>query len=166
MDSDIPKKMSGFLKEFKAYRAKTKQIVNQSKSSENAEEFLTESIQVITRTGDVVAFDAEKISVAIGKAFLEVEGNLNSISIHDRLTQLTEMVLNTFNRTPNYSFYSYAFYEIQKLETISYQSIDLLEDNIESSISSIFKKLKNITSTIVFITTRSFSIQKNLSISA
>lgn len=27
-------------------------------------------IQVIKRTGDVAAFDAEKISVAIGKAFL------------------------------------------------------------------------------------------------
>ena len=31
-------------------------------------------IQVIKRTGDVAAFDAEKISVAIGKAFLAVEG--------------------------------------------------------------------------------------------
>ncbi|EXR26995.1 ribonucleoside-diphosphate reductase, alpha subunit [Acinetobacter sp. 1281984] len=57
-------------------------------------------IQVIKRTGDVAAFDAEKISVAIGKAFLAVEGQQSSDSsrIHDRITQLTEMGLNTFKR--------------------------------------------------------------------
>ena len=57
-------------------------------------------IQVIKRTGDVAAFDADKISVAIGKAFLAVEGQQSSDSsrIHDRITQLTEMVLNTFKR--------------------------------------------------------------------
>src|SRR5574343_1430230 len=57
-------------------------------------------LQVIKRTGDVVHFDAEKISVAIGKAFLAVEGQqgADSSRIHDRITQLTEMVLNTFNR--------------------------------------------------------------------
>ncbi|MQQ71457.1 ribonucleoside-diphosphate reductase subunit alpha [Acinetobacter baumannii] len=57
-------------------------------------------IQVIKRTGDVAAFDAEKISVAIGKAFLAVESqqSADSSRIHDRITQLTEMVLNTFTR--------------------------------------------------------------------
>ncbi|EXG71177.1 ribonucleoside-diphosphate reductase subunit alpha [Acinetobacter baumannii] len=57
-------------------------------------------IQVIKRTGDVAAFDAEKISVAIGKAFLAVEGQQSGdwSRIHDRITQLTEMVLNTFTR--------------------------------------------------------------------
>ncbi|EXU08623.1 ribonucleoside-diphosphate reductase, alpha subunit [Acinetobacter baumannii 25253_4] len=57
-------------------------------------------IQVIKRTGDVAAFDAEKISVAIGKAFLAVEGKKGAdwSRIHDRITQLTEMVLNTFTR--------------------------------------------------------------------
>ncbi|EXW78840.1 ribonucleoside-diphosphate reductase, alpha subunit [Acinetobacter baumannii 44467_3] len=57
-------------------------------------------IQVIKRTGDVAAFDAEKISVAIGKAFLAVEGQQGAdwSRIHDRITQLTEMVLNTFTR--------------------------------------------------------------------
>lgn len=57
-------------------------------------------IQVIKRTGDVAAFNAEKISVAIGKAFLAVEGqqSADSSRIHDRITQLTEMVLNTFTR--------------------------------------------------------------------
>ena len=57
-------------------------------------------LQVIKRTGDVAAFDADKISVAIGKAFLAVEGQLSADSsrIHDRISQLTEMVMNTFNR--------------------------------------------------------------------
>lgn len=57
-------------------------------------------LQVIKRTGEVAVFDAEKISVAIGKAFLAVEGQqgADSSRIHDRITQLTEMVMNTFNR--------------------------------------------------------------------
>ena len=57
-------------------------------------------LQVIKRTGDVAGFDADKISVAIGKAFLAVEGqqSADSSRIHDRITQLTEMVMNTFNR--------------------------------------------------------------------
>ena len=57
-------------------------------------------LQVIKRTGDVVHFDAEKISVAIGKAFLAVEGQQSAASsrIHDRIEQLTEMVMNTFQR--------------------------------------------------------------------
>ena len=57
-------------------------------------------LQVIKRTGDVATFDAEKISVAIGKAFLAVEGqqSADSSRIHDRIEQLTEMVMNTFKR--------------------------------------------------------------------
>ncbi|MDR6107896.1 ribonucleotide reductase alpha subunit [Acinetobacter baylyi] len=57
-------------------------------------------LQVIKRNGEVATFDAEKISVAIGKAFLAVEGqqSADSSRIHDRISQLTEMVLNTFNR--------------------------------------------------------------------
>jgi len=57
-------------------------------------------LQVIKRTGEVAAFDAEKISVAIGKAFLAVEGqqSADSSRVHDRITQLTEMVMNTFKR--------------------------------------------------------------------
>ena len=57
-------------------------------------------LQVIKRTGEVAAFDAEKISVAIGKAFLAVEGqpSAESSRIHDRIAQLTDMVLNTFKR--------------------------------------------------------------------
>ena len=58
------------------------------------------SIRVIKRNGSVMSFDAEKISVAISKAFLAVEGTAASGSsrIHERVQQLTEMVLGTFKR--------------------------------------------------------------------
>ncbi|MFC3903800.1 ribonucleoside-diphosphate reductase class II [Acinetobacter marinus] len=57
-------------------------------------------LRVIKRTGDVADFNAEKISVAIGKAFLAVEGEQShdSSRIHDRISELTEMVWNTFKR--------------------------------------------------------------------
>lgn len=57
-------------------------------------------IQVIKRNGDVVAFNAEKIAVAIGKAFLEVEGSqvVDSSRVHDLTADLTEKVLTTFKR--------------------------------------------------------------------
>lgn len=57
-------------------------------------------LQVIKRTGEIATFNAEKISVAIGKAFLAVEGQQGADSnrIHDRISQLTEMVMNTFKR--------------------------------------------------------------------
>lgn len=57
-------------------------------------------LQVIKRTGEIASFNAEKISVAIGKAFLAVEGQqgADSSRIHDRISQLTEMVMNTFKR--------------------------------------------------------------------
>src|SRR5690606_28520027 len=46
-------------------------------------------LQVITRICDVAAFGAEKISVAIGNAFLAVEGQQSADSrrIHDRIEQ-------------------------------------------------------------------------------
>lgn len=57
-------------------------------------------LRVIKRTGDVADFNAEKISVAIGKAFLAVEGehSHDSSRIHDRISELTQMVMNTFKR--------------------------------------------------------------------
>ncbi len=57
-------------------------------------------LRVIKRNGSVVSFDAEKISIAITKAFLAVEGQQASGSsrVRDRVSQLTEMVMNTFQR--------------------------------------------------------------------
>ena len=57
-------------------------------------------LRVIKRNGSVVGFDAEKISIAITKAFLAVEGQQASGSsrVRDRVAQLTEMVMGTFQR--------------------------------------------------------------------
>ena len=57
-------------------------------------------LRVIKRNGSVVSFDAEKISIAITKAFLAVEGQQASASsrVRDRIQELTERVVSTFKR--------------------------------------------------------------------
>lgn len=57
-------------------------------------------ITVIKRTGTVVPYTDDKIAVAIGKAFLAVEGDNAAASsrIHDTVKKLTEIVTATFKR--------------------------------------------------------------------
>ena len=57
-------------------------------------------IRVIKRNGTVVPFEASKISVAITKAFLAVEGGTAAASsrIHETVAKLTELVGTTFSR--------------------------------------------------------------------
>jgi len=57
-------------------------------------------LRVIKRNGTVVPFEASKISVAITKAFLAVEGGTAAASsrIHETVAQLTEVVRSTFHR--------------------------------------------------------------------
>jgi ribonucleoside-diphosphate reductase alpha chain len=57
-------------------------------------------IRVIKRNGTVVPFEASKISVAITKAFLAVEGGTAAASsrIHETVANLTELVGATFLR--------------------------------------------------------------------
>ncbi|AXI03996.1 ribonucleoside-diphosphate reductase subunit alpha [Aquirhabdus parva] len=57
-------------------------------------------LRVIKRGGTVAPFDAEKISVAITKAFLAVEGKEASGSsrVFERVQHLTDMVMGTFKR--------------------------------------------------------------------
>jgi len=57
-------------------------------------------IKVIKRTGAIVQFDASKISVAIAKAFLEVEGGQaqDSSRVHDIVATLTAQIVATFER--------------------------------------------------------------------
>ena len=56
--------------------------------------------RVIRRNGKVTAFSAEKISVAMTKAFLAVEGGNAAASnrIHEIVKNLTEMVVNALTR--------------------------------------------------------------------
>jgi ribonucleoside-diphosphate reductase alpha chain len=57
-------------------------------------------LRVIKRNGTVVPYTDDKITVAITKAFLAVEGNNASASsrIHDTVARLTEQVTATFKR--------------------------------------------------------------------
>ncbi|HAB63973.1 MAG TPA: ribonucleoside-diphosphate reductase subunit alpha, partial [Pseudomonas sp.] len=57
-------------------------------------------LRVIKRNGTVVPYTDDKITVAITKAFLAVEGNSASASsrIHDTVARLTEQVTATFKR--------------------------------------------------------------------
>jgi ribonucleoside-diphosphate reductase alpha chain len=57
-------------------------------------------IRVIKRNGTVVPYDDSKISVAITKAFLAVEGGTAAASsrIHETVAKLTDMVSATFKR--------------------------------------------------------------------
>jgi ribonucleoside-diphosphate reductase alpha chain len=57
-------------------------------------------LRVIKRNGTVVPFEASKISVAITKAFLAVEGGTAAASsrIHETVAKLTDAVMATFQR--------------------------------------------------------------------
>lgn len=57
-------------------------------------------IKVIRRNGTVTPFDANKIAVAMTKAFLAVEGGTakESSRIHEKVAKLTQKIADTFNR--------------------------------------------------------------------
>lgn len=58
------------------------------------------NIKVIRRNGTVTPFDGHKITVAVTKAFLAVEGNTASTSsrIHEKVSWLTKKIIDTFHR--------------------------------------------------------------------
>jgi ribonucleoside-diphosphate reductase alpha chain len=62
----------------------------------------THDLKVIRRNGMVTEFTPSKISVAITKAFLEVEGSNATASqrIHERVENLTDQVIHALTRTP------------------------------------------------------------------
>lgn len=57
-------------------------------------------LRVIKRNGTVVPFDVSKISVAMTKAFLAVEGGTAAASsrIHEKVALLSEQIMDTFRR--------------------------------------------------------------------
>ncbi len=57
-------------------------------------------MRVIKRNGSVVSYEAEKITIAITKAFLAVEGGAAAAStrIHNQVNELAKAVTNTFLR--------------------------------------------------------------------
>ncbi len=63
-------------------------------------EYEIDDFQVIRRNGKVTAFDANKIVIALTKAFLAVEGDsaANSSRIHERVEYLTDKVTHALTR--------------------------------------------------------------------
>lgn len=64
----------------------------------------SDGLQVIRRNGKVTHFDADKIAVAMTKAFLAVEGGNAAASsrVHDTVQELTDQVVQAFmRRMPN-----------------------------------------------------------------
>ena len=57
-------------------------------------------MRVIKRNGSVVSYEAEKIAIAITKAFLAVEGGAAAAStrIHNQVNELANSVTKTFQR--------------------------------------------------------------------
>ena len=57
-------------------------------------------MRVIKRNGSVVSYDAEKIAIAITKAFLAVEGGAAAAStrIHNEVNELANSITITFSR--------------------------------------------------------------------
>ncbi len=65
-----------------------------------ANEFALSALQVIRRNGALVAFDADKIAVALTKAFLAVEGGQSAISsrVREIVSRLTQTVVRSLTR--------------------------------------------------------------------
>jgi len=65
-----------------------------------ANEFAVAALQVIRRNGALVAFDADKIAVALSKAFLAVEGSQSAVSsrIREVVARLTQTVVRSLTR--------------------------------------------------------------------
>ena len=70
------------------------------KSEEKKPAIAPGQMRVIKRNGSVVSYDAEKIAIAITKAFLAVEGGAAAAStrIHNEVNQLANSVTETFSR--------------------------------------------------------------------
>lgn len=149
MDSDVPQKMSGLFNAFKSSIAKTKRPKNQLSDSINDGVY-------IRRNGNLEPFNAEIISIAIGKAFAAVEGCEHHIrTVLARVALQIKISEDRLNTLINSYFRSELF------------SVEgALKLTLASQAISILKKLKEITLSVIFTTTRNFSIQKNLSISA
>lgn len=155
MDSDVPQKMSGLFNAFKSSIAKTKRPQNQLSNNVD-DEVHSKGIQIIRRSSDIEPFNAEIISIAIGKAFAAVEGCDHHIrTVLARVALQIKISEDRLNTLIN-SYFSSDLFSVE----------GALKLTAVSQVLSIFKRLKEITKSIIFTTTRNFSIQKNLSISA
>ena len=80
--------------------ASTKPAISPSVDSPSPASTAPGQLRVIKRNGAVVGYDASKISVAITKAYLEVEGGnaADSTRIHESVAQLVHQITDIFSR--------------------------------------------------------------------
>ena len=72
----------------------------ETKQAEQKPAIAPGQMRVIKRNGSVVSYDAEKIAIAITKAFLAVEGGAAAAStrIHNEVNELANAITITFSR--------------------------------------------------------------------
>ncbi len=152
MKTDIPPKHRGMFNAFKGCMSRVKsRIVNDTtqgiKISQNG------SIQVLTRTGDIEDWSLEQVSSALEKALRALEEHA------EHFQQVSSRIKNFINQ---------AIGKALSIDSVINNHLisGALKRTAASDTISIFKRLKQITLTVIFTTTRNFSIQKNLSISA
>lgn len=153
MESDVPKKMLGLFNAFKSSVAKAKSL-NQSKLNDSDTSILIHSFRAILHKQEYKLFDSESISRAISRVFEAIEDKKRHIdALVDRISRKFILTKKQLDKVINSYFSSdlFSFEGALKLTAAS-QAI------------SIFKKLKEITLSVIFTSTRNFSIQKNLSI--
>lgn len=154
MDSDVPKKMSGLFNAFKSSVAKTKKL-NPPGLDKKSVDLLLTSLRSILSRNDIEASDSDRISLSMTRLINAMDNHHRLIKrLIERLSHLTIYSKNQLNTVIN-SYFSADF------------SVEgALKLTAASQAITIFKKLKEITLSVIFTTTRNFSIQKNLSISA
>lgn len=157
MSSDRPSTSSGL---FRAFKASVSKVRHQPKTEEIQHLPTTKwiattpgQIQVLKHRGEFEEYDTHRISVAVTKALSAIDGSIHHISAVQRLIERAMRVLTIDQHINSY---------ISKLSNIA----GTLKLTATSNALSIFKSLNRISASIIFITTRNFSIQKNLSISA
>lgn len=161
VNTDNPPKHRGMFEAFKASVSRSKsKVENDSKEEITISKY--SSIKVLTRTGDIEDWSDDKILRSLARAFRAIEGHFEHIQdISARIEKLNDQQIKGVNPNAlaidhiiNSYFYSNSFIS------------GALKRTAASNAISIFKRLKHVTLSIIFTTTRNFSIQKDLSISA
>lgn len=145
MIENVPNKSNGLFKAWSHYRSK--KLERQAKSEEDNHSSLKSS-------------ELEATLETIARIFESIENGDHHIKVvSDRICVSSERGMHVTEDLFNVTINNYFWTDLISVEG----SLKLTE---ASNAISLFKKLIQITSTIIFITTRNFSIQKDLSISA
>ncbi|MCL6244989.1 hypothetical protein M5F04_10595 [Acinetobacter sp. ANC 7200] len=146
MDSDVPK-MKGLFQAFKSSIAKSKRANPQPKQNKINGLKILSGLDYLCREDAISRLDITLS--AIDFRDLHIQNLTTILNKHILITQaFFDKVVNTY------------------ISLNAFSLSGVLKLTARSDALSIFKKLKEITLAVLFTSTRNFSIQKNLSISA